>query len=201
MQLKTRLDVPLIAQMPELPRGCEVTSLAMLLNYAGAAVDKMRLAEEIRKSRVPYYKIKGKTHFGDPNGGFVGSMVAFKEPGLGVYHRPIAELACHYLGERIIDLTGQAFTVIEEQVSGGRPVWVINNEWFKRLPGKYFRTWITENGPLDITYKEHSVLVTGYDDEFVYFNDPLRPEKDRKVFKRKFIEGWRQLGSQAVSYQ
>ncbi|WKB34667.1 hypothetical protein QS257_11855 [Terrilactibacillus sp. S3-3] len=44
-------------------------------------------------------------------------------------------------------------------------------------------------------------MLTGYDDEFVYFNDPLRPEKDRKAFKRKFIEGWQQLGSQAVSYR
>ncbi|RYM05690.1 hypothetical protein EWH99_05690 [Sporolactobacillus sp. THM7-7] len=200
MHGKTLLDVPLIAQMPELARGCEVTSLAMVLAFAGIKADKMALAGEIHKSCIPYAKKDGNTYFGDPNEGFVGSMTDFREPGLGVYHRPIAELAARYLGKRVIDLTGSDFSVVEQQIARKRPVWVINNEWFRALPDRYFRTWYTENGPLDITYKEHSVVITGYDSDFVYFNDPLRPEKNRHAFKRKFVQGWEQLGSQAVSY-
>ncbi|MCV5434324.1 C39 family peptidase, partial [Escherichia coli] len=45
-------NVPFIKQLPELPRGCEVTSLAMLLQYKGVQVDKMQLASEIH--RVPF---------------------------------------------------------------------------------------------------------------------------------------------------
>lgn len=195
------LDVPLIAQMPELPRGCEVTSLVMLLAYAGVEADKLTLAGEIRKSRIPYEKKNGDTYFGDPNEGFVGSMTDFRSPGLGVYHKPIAELASRYLGTRIVDLTGSDFSLVEHQIERCRPVWVINNEWFRPLPQRYFRTWFTENGPLDITYKEHSVVVTGFDDQFVYFNDPLRPQKNRRTPKRKFIAGWQQLFSQAVSFR
>ena len=46
-------DVPFIKQLPELPRGCEVTSLAMFFcNIKGVQVDKMQLASEIH--RVPF---------------------------------------------------------------------------------------------------------------------------------------------------
>ncbi len=41
------LDVPLILQKPELMRGCEVTSLAMVLQFSGVKVDKMELASKI----------------------------------------------------------------------------------------------------------------------------------------------------------
>ncbi|MFT8316792.1 MAG: C39 family peptidase [Sporolactobacillus sp.] len=197
---KILLDVPLAAQMPELARGCEVTSLAMLLNFAGLSVDKMMLADQIKKSPVRYQKKKGDTFFGDPNAGFIGSMTEFKTPGLGVYHSPIAELAEMYLGSRVLDLTPADFSQVEESLKNGRPVWVITNEWFKALPKRYFHTWYTENGPKQITYKEHSVVVTGFEAEFVYFNDPLRPQKNRRAFKRKFIEGWEQMGAQAVTY-
>lgn len=39
-----QLNVPIENQMPDLPNGCEVTSLAMLLNYYGIKVTKEDLA-------------------------------------------------------------------------------------------------------------------------------------------------------------
>ena len=66
------LDVPLLNQMdsPRLYNGCEVTSLAMILNYKGISVTKNQLAQEI--TRVPLQYSNGEN--GNPNTGFVGNI-------------------------------------------------------------------------------------------------------------------------------
>jgi uncharacterized protein YvpB len=194
------LDAPVINQLPELPRGCEVTSLAMLLQYANVSVDKMTLATEIRKDTTPYKVTDGKIHFGHPNNGFVGSMYTKEQPGLGVYHKPIKELAEKYLPGQIKDLTGTPFNELKIHLSDKRPVWVITNTSFKELPSNQFVTWHTPSGVIEITYKEHSVLLTGFDKDYVYFNDPLTGEKNKKAPIMDFEQSWVQMGSQAITY-
>ncbi len=54
---------------------------------------------------------------------------------------------------------------------------------------------------MKITYKEHSVLVTGYDQSYIYFNDPLTGEKNKKAPKQHFINAWKQMGSQAITFK
>lgn len=194
------LDAPVISQMPELPRGCEVTSLAMLLQDAGIDADKITLAKEIRKDATPFNISNGKIFFGNPNNGFVGSIDNYKKPGLGVYHKPIKELADAYLPGRITDLTGSDFQELKIHLSDGRPVWVIINSEYKKLPDSQFQTWHTPTGEVKVTFKEHSVLITGYDHHFVYFNDPLTGEKNKKAPIKDFKESWVQMGSQAITY-
>lgn len=193
------LDAPLVAQMPELPRGCEVTSLAMLLLDAGVSTNKMTLASQVRKDPTPYSKSNGQIYFGNPYSGFVGDMYTFSKPGLGVYHGPIAELAAKYLPNRVVDLTGGNFEEIYKYLNNGKPVWVINNVMFDTVPSQYWQTWNTPSGKISITYKEHSVLVTGYDSQYIYFNDPLSVTKNRKVAISAFKRGWQQMGRQAIS--
>jgi uncharacterized protein YvpB len=194
------LDAPVINQMPELPRGCEVTSLAMLLQYAGVQADKMVLADQIKKDPTPYHKENGQVYFGHPNTGFVGDMYSYHNPGLGVYHRPIAELAQNYLPGKIYDFTGADFEEIKRHLSDERAVWVIINTAYRHLEPSYFQTWQTPSGPVDITYKEHSVLITGYDANFVYFNDPLTGVKNKKAPIKDFEQSWVQMGRQAITY-
>ncbi|MED3561843.1 C39 family peptidase, partial [Bacillus xiapuensis] len=79
---KKLLNVPLINQMdePHLKNGCEVTSLAMLLNYYGKKVTKNELADMIKKEPLNYPHNKK----GNPNLGFVWDMA--DGPGLSVYN-------------------------------------------------------------------------------------------------------------------
>ncbi|MDQ0972317.1 uncharacterized protein YvpB [Neobacillus niacini] len=191
------VDVPHIQQMPELPRGCEVTSLAMLLQYAGVSVDKMTLANEI--TTIPFRDSNGLR--GNPNVGFVGDIYSFDNPGYGVYHAPIAALAETYLPGRIIELTGGSIDSVYNMIDNGSPVWVITNSRFSQLPESEFTTWQTSSGEIQISYREHSVLVVGYDENNVYINDPLADQPYTAVSKDSFEDSWIQMGKQAISYR
>ena len=162
-------NVPFIKQLPELPRGCEVTSLAMLLQYKGVQVDKMQLASEIH--RVPFEQDGLR---GNPYEGFVGNIYTKAEPGYGVYNKPIFNLAEKYVSEKVINLTDRDVNDLYKVISSGSPVWVIINTTFKPLAESRFETWNTSSGEVKITYFEHSVVVVGYDQNFVYVNDPLK---------------------------
>jgi uncharacterized protein YvpB len=196
----SKIDVPLILQNPELPRGCEVTSAAMLLQYAGISVDKMTLAKQIKKDPTPYERKNGRILFGNPNSGFVGDMYSLKKPGFGVYHGPVKELMERYLPGQIIDVTGSEFEDLLYLLSQQKPIWIIINTTYKKLRENQFQTWHTPTGEVKITFKQHSVLVTGYDEQYVYFNDPLTNQKNRKVSRYLFQEAWEQMGRQAITY-
>ncbi len=198
---KIHLEAPHILQYPELPRGCEVTSLAMLLSYYDYDVDKMKLAEEVKKDPTPYTVKNGKIHFGNPYDGFVGDMYSLTTPGLGVYHGPLVELANQYVKEHheVVDLTGDSFYKVLEALNNGQPVQVIINAKYKKLPDSAFKTWQTPSGPIDITMSEHSVLVTGYDEEYIYFNDPL--DRQSKAPFDDFVAAWEQMGKQAITIE
>ncbi|KML46815.1 C39 family peptidase [Cytobacillus firmus] len=197
---KIIIDAPAINQFPELPRGCEVTSLSMLLQHAGIKADKMTLAKEIKKNPEPYRIENGKIYFGHPNEGFIGDMYSFDNPGLGVYHKPVKELAEKYMPGSIEDLTGSDFEDLKIHLSDGRPVWIIINTAYKQLSDDFFQTWHTPSGKIQITYKEHSVLITGYDQKYMYFNDPLTGEKNKKAPIPDFEKAWVQMGKQAITY-
>ncbi|MCW1242087.1 MULTISPECIES: C39 family peptidase [Bacillus] len=188
-------NVPLIQQLPELDRGCEVTSLAMMLQYAGITVDKMKLANEIKKVDFMNDGVRG-----NPNEGFVGNIYTFSESGYGVYHGPLFQLTKKYLPNKAVDLTGKSIEELYKSVKAGQPVVMITNATFAPLDEDEFTTWETNSGDVSITYNEHCVVLIGYDEEFVYIRDPLEDSLDVKVPRGKFEKAWMQMGSQAISY-
>lgn len=195
---KTILNVPLILQNPELFRGCEVTSLAMIMNYAGISIDKMTLAAEVKKETDLYVKEDGKIKSGNPYNGFVGDMYNKENFGYGVYHGPIAELAKQYYGDRVIDLTGLSFEEVIYILQKGYPIWIITNATYSPLDDSQFEIWHTPTGIVKITFKLHSVVITGVDQDKVYINDPLNTYRNMSYNKEQFKKAWEQMGNQAI---
>lgn len=106
-----KLSVPLIAQRPELPTGCEITAVTMMLQAVGQSVDKVSLAHE-----MPYDDA-------DCDKGFVGDP--FTDDGNSIYPPALLPLVRHYAGSAK-DLTGVPLTTLFQQLDAGYPVvvWV-----------------------------------------------------------------------------
>jgi uncharacterized protein YvpB len=190
--------IPVIPQKPDLPRGCEVTSLAMLLNYdLTEKVDKLQLANEVTKDTTPYEIIDGMIKFGDVHKGFVGDMANSKKKGYAVYHEPIIELAEKYIPNKVINISGSSFEDVLYYVGIGRPVWVISPNIYTKVPKSSIQQWNTSSGIIEISFHEHSVLIVGYDSQYVYFNDPSK-NMVRKKKITDFKAGWDNLGKQAI---
>jgi uncharacterized protein YvpB len=190
--------IPVIPQKPELIRGCEVTSLTMLLNYyLPYRLDKLQLANEIGKDETPYKIIDGMINFGNAHEGFVGDMEKATNKGYGVYNEPIAKLAENYLPGNILNISGCNFEHVLYYVGIGKPVWVISPNIYKKVPKSSIQQWNTPSGIIEATYTEHSVLVVGFDDKYIYFNDPSKNKLTKKLIS-DFKAGWESIGRQAI---
>lgn len=190
--------VSIIPQNPELPRGCEVTSVSMLLEYyLNHQIDKLNLAKQIEYDQTPYEIKEGMINFGDMHVGFTGDMADVNKPGLGVYHEPIIKLIEEYMPGRVINLSGTSFEDILYYVATGKPILVINPNIYRKIPESRTEHWVTPNGMMEVSYTEHSVVIVGYDESYVYYNDPSKNILDKKKIDN-FKSGWESIGSQAI---
>ena len=193
------IDVIVINQNPELKYGCEVTSLAMLLHHAGVKTDKMELYREVKKETDPLIRKKNRDilHWGNPEYGHVGDMTG-RKAGTTVFDRPMALLINQKLPDRAVNLTGQPFKRILEHVGNGYPV-VVWTTLDYGLPQKW-EAWYHGKEIVKVPLDLHAVVLVGYDNQFVYLNDPLSVRKKVRVNKNRFMASWEALGSRAVSY-
>lgn len=197
---KVMLNVPLIRQNPELKYGCEVTSLAMMLNYSGAGTNKMKLFQEIKKDPDPLKRSpKGDIlSWGNPAEGFVGDMTG-RYAGYAVFDKPMMDLINHYLPGRGYNLTGKNFEEVLAHVSAGYPVVVWTTGDYK-LPDRW-ESWTHGNQVIKTPLDLHAVVLVGYEGNTVYINDPLSGRKQVPVNKQRFIGTWKAMQSRAVSYK
>lgn len=191
------LDAPLVRQLPELRSGCEITSLTMLLQYYGVGKSKLELAAEMKRDTTPIrWNGDGSiAYWGNPNVGFVGEITGASK-GFGIYHTALFPLLKQY-APSAVDLTSKPFETLEKQLQQGIPsvVWTTIDY---QIPDKWV-VWDTSLGPIRTTFMEHAVLLVGYDEQYVYVNDPLSGRSKQRIDKSSFIQTWEAMGRQALS--
>lgn len=109
-------NAEVISQLPELPTGCEITAVTMMLRYAGYNVNKIQLANEMPRSNNGDY-------------GFVGNPFSYS--GWWIFPTGIAPVVRHYVGHADI-LTGASLQTIKNHLINGHlvVVWVANVNGF-----------------------------------------------------------------------
>jgi len=167
-----KTGVNTVLQNPELPTGCEATSLTMVLNSLGYKVNKIDIAEK--------YLPRGSVNC-DPYNVFCGNPRS--KNAYGCFAPVIVKAANKCLESqnsnyRAVDISGSSPETLYGYIKEGVPVlvWVTIN-----MANTYISDrWIAEDTGREIQWpaNEHCVVLMGYDSsrKTVVLNDPLKGE-------------------------
>ena len=193
----------IIFQMPELPTGCEITALTMVLNYYGMEVDKVEMATKYLPTQQLnlYYGSDGLLYGNDLNQYFIGDPTT--ENGYVCGTGAIITAANVYLQElgsqlTAVDYTGVDMDTLYQFVSQDIPVvvWVT----ISMTDRGETEGWYTQSGEyVDWSIYDHGAVLIGYTQDTVTIADPIsgKVEYSREDFERVFAS----RGNQCVILQ
>ena len=196
-------DFEIMLQMPELPTGCEITAMTMVLNYYGYPADKVEMATEYLPvvSANLYYGDDGLLYGPDLNRFFVGDPTT--TGGYICGPEAIVTAANAYLADqesslRAVDMTGASVDELYQMVREDTPVvvWVT----ISMMQRETAQGWYTEDGDyVDWSTNDHGAVLIGYTEGTVLIADPLAGivEYDRQAFEAVFAS----RGNQCVVIQ
>mgnify|MGYP005780829123 FL=1 len=195
--------VELLLQNPELPNGCEVTSLAMLLTSAGFPADKVELYEECLPTRDFTYS--GNQRFGpSPEEAYAGDASS-STGGWYCLEGPIIEAGNAWIeehggGGRMLSLTGISQSQLDRYAQDGTPVAVwVTIDYEPPVYADSF-SWILPNGELYIPYDNlHCVVLAGEENGQYRIADPINGWQ--LVDKDAFWNSFDAMGRRAVTVQ
>ena len=182
-------DFPVILQKPELPTGCEITALAMVLNYYGLPADKVELAKQYlpMQEMILYKGADGKKYGPDMNRYFIGDPFS---NGLTCGTGAIMDAAGRYLHDQkslhyAVDMTGSNVDALYNLVDQNCPVmiWITISMADRMEP----EGWYTENGVyVDWSSNDHGAVLIGYSESKIMAADPLAGivEYDKAQFEK-----------------
>lgn len=196
---KTLIDAPFIDQREEFPTGCESVTAVMALQYAGVDIQPGDFIDNyLPLGNAPLADENGDYWGCDPNLAFPGDPRL--DSGWGCY-APVIVKAINEAADGKVQATElhdvPLTDLCETYIDKGVPVllWVTIDmaepkegmSWLLEGSGERF-TWV---------YPMHCALLTGYDKESYYFNDPM-VGKNTAYPKENVEAAYAGLGKQAV---
>ncbi|MDA5387882.1 MULTISPECIES: C39 family peptidase [Loigolactobacillus] len=146
---QVQLKAPALDQFPELPTGCEITAVAMLMQYKKVNISPSEIAQEI-----PYTD--------DPNTGFWGNP--YDDTGYTMYPPAWQSFFESKVGH-FKNLSGASIKTLKQTLHSGKPVvaWLYLHD-----------------------FPAHAILLTGYDQNDFYYNDPFDGSGNNKIKTKTF---------------
>ncbi|MFT4414481.1 C39 family peptidase [Fredinandcohnia humi] len=192
------IPVDTVLQLPELPNGCEITSLTSILHFYGYPVSKTDMADNYLP-KEPFIKKNNILYGADPYKAYAGNPR--EKSGFFSYAPPIVTAANSFFKHEksnmtAVDMSGSSREEIMKQIDRGNPVviWVtldlsepkLTYAWKFHDNGQHF------SAPTNL----HSVVLNGYVGDKVHVMDPLKGQVtyDAGVF----FESYYALGSHAM---
>lgn len=188
-------------QHPSLPEGCEVTSLAAVLNYHNVTTDKLLLANQY----LPVSSLNDPIR--DPDVAYVGDPASI---GWYCFEAPLISCANDYLADVDSTLTaskGNLTTMSDfiHSIDNNTPpiLWLTTNYSAPFLASQY--TWNSGDTTFHPYHNLHVVTLVGYclEENLVYIADPLKPRGDLFVELDidTFLDIYQAMGSRSVVVQ
>ena len=187
-------EFEIIEQYPELPTGCEITAMTMVLNYYGYDVDKVTMAlDYMPKVPAEFYRgTDGRLMGPDLENYFVGDPT--QDSGYICGTGAIVTAANAYLTDVGSDLTAVALKNAQPEelyalIDQGIPVVIwctINMEDRAETDG-----WYREDGTfMEWSTNDHGAVLIGYDEDTVTVADPIynRITVSREQFEKILAE-------------
>lgn len=187
-----KIAVEPIKQNPELPNGCEITSLSMALQYWGyTEADKIYLAKYYLPVAPYYGSDPEEVYCGDPFSESIG-FYCFTQPIVTAAENFIRDMGG---SQTATDISGASMAALKAYLRQGYPViaWVTLEY---NQPVKTAFCWYIDDTPYYPYANLHCVVLTGYDEDNVYICDPLKGEI--AIPAEQFETVYTQMGSRAV---
>lgn len=179
-----------ICQHPALPTGCEMTSLAMVLNFLDVPAEKTDLADN--------YLTKGPIHQVSPWNAFVGNPRSSNA--YGCYAPVVVKAANSYLKAkksslRATYISGKELETLSAYTSAGYPVLVWNTMECRKP--YYSATWYVNGKKIRWIAPQHCLVLLGFKGNNVVVADPTYGTI-RSFGKELFRRGYDAFFKQAV---